>query len=80
MSTGSKSKVNKLDFPRLTPPGKLPVLEMEDGAFFQEPMAICPCLGELHPEPNLSGLTPAKRAGVEMWNRRIEPERVKPTR
>jgi glutathione S-transferase len=66
------------DFLRINPLGKLPVLELDDGTFISESMAICRYIEELHPEPNLFGFTPAERAGVEMWNRRMELELVQP--
>jgi Glutathione S-transferase, C-terminal domain len=33
---------------------------------------ICRYIEELHPEPNLFGLTPLERATIEMWQRRVE--------
>ena len=50
----------------------IPSLELDDGAVIGESIAICRYLEDLHPEPNLFGLTPLERAMVEMWQRRVE--------
>ena len=52
--------------------GELPVLELDDGTFLTETVAICRYLESLHPEPNLMGFTPLEQAQIEMWNRRVE--------
>lgn len=54
--------------------GEIPVLELDDGSFLTESIAICRYLEELHPEPALFGKTPEERARVEMWNRRMEQQ------
>lgn len=54
--------------------GKLPVLELDDGSYLCESVAICRYLEELHPEPPLFGRDAKERGLVEMWNRRIEIE------
>jgi len=54
------------------PTQTVPFLELDDGTVISETIAICRYLEELHPEPNLFGDTPLKRAQVEMWNRRAE--------
>ncbi|SUS03279.1 Glutathione S-transferase [uncultured Defluviicoccus sp.] len=66
------------EFLAMNPLGKLPVLELDDGAFISESIAICRYLEELHPAPNLFGSTPTERAIVEMWNRRMDLELVQP--
>ena len=66
------------EFLAMNPLGKLPVLELDDGAFLSESIAICRYIEELYPEPNLFGTTPSERAIVEMWNRRMELELVAP--
>jgi glutathione S-transferase len=42
--------------------GKLPVLELDDGSFLTESLAIIEYLEELHPEPSMLGATPLERA------------------
>ena len=46
------------------------MLELDDGAFIGEAMAICRYLEELHPEPPLMGIDPKGRAIVAMWEKR----------
>ncbi|MCH7708248.1 MAG: glutathione S-transferase family protein [Deltaproteobacteria bacterium] len=54
--------------------GGLPVLELDDGSFIAESVAICRYFEETNPEPPLMGVDAADRARVEMWNRRMESE------
>lgn len=56
------------------PMGGLPVLELDDGRFLAETVAICRYFEETHPDPPLMGTDAADRAWVEMWNRRMEHE------
>ena len=62
------------DFVARNPLGRVPVLEMEDGAYLAESMAICRYFEETHPEPPLMGTDARDKAMVEMWNRRMEFE------
>lgn len=66
------------EFLAKNPLGTMPVLELDDGTLIAESMAICRYLDELHPEPNLLGSTALERAMIEMWNRRVELELLKP--
>ena len=50
----------------------LPVLELDDGTYLSESVAICRYLERLHPEPNLMGRNPLDEAIIEMWQRRVE--------
>ena len=52
--------------------GQLPVLELDDGSFISESVAICRYFEELNPDPPLMGATPKEKALVEMWQRQIE--------
>lgn len=54
------------------PLGKLPVLELADGSFLTESLAIVEYLEELHPEPSLIGRTPEARARVRELERIAE--------
>jgi glutathione S-transferase len=54
------------------PLGRLPVLELDDGTFLPESLAIVEYLEELHPDPPLIGRTPAERARVRALERAAE--------
>ena len=54
------------------PAGQLPALELDDGRFLGETVAICEYLEEKKPEPPLIGRTPEERAETRMWQRRVE--------
>lgn len=69
-----KSKNLDPDFVARNPMGRVPVLELDDGAYLAESMAICRYFEETHPDPPLMGTDARDRAMVEMWNRRMEFE------
>lgn len=50
----------------------VPVLELSDGTFLSETVAICRYLEALYPAPNLMGEDPLDAARIEMWQRRME--------
>jgi glutathione S-transferase len=52
--------------------GETPVLELDDGRYLTESIAICRYLEHLYPEPALFGKTAEDKAFVEMWTRRME--------
>ena len=52
--------------------GQVPVLELDDGRFVSESLAICRYFEALHPQKPLFGETPFEQAMVEMWIRRAE--------
>jgi glutathione S-transferase len=52
--------------------GETPVLELDDGRYLTESIAICRYLELLHPEPALFGESAEEQAYVEMWTRRME--------
>jgi glutathione S-transferase len=60
------------DYLTKNPAGRVPVLELDDGSFLSESVAICRYLEGLNPEPNLFGSTPLQAATIEMWGRRAE--------
>jgi glutathione S-transferase len=60
------------DFRAKNPVAEIPVLELDDGAFISETMAICRYFEEERPSPPLFGTGARERALVEMWQRRIE--------
>lgn len=60
------------DFLKINALGQVPVLELDDGAYLTESIAICRYLEHLYPENNLFGETPKECAFIEMWARRME--------
>jgi glutathione S-transferase len=64
----------KPEFLEKNPMGGVPVLELDDGTFIAESVAICRYFEDLHPEPNLMGKDAKEKAVIEMWNRRMEFE------
>jgi len=62
----------KPDYLKMNPMGRVPVLELDDGQFISESVAICRYLESEHPEPCLFGAPGVAAAQVEMWNRRAE--------
>ena len=68
----------RAEFLTKNPMGTMPVLELDNGEYLSESMAICRYIEELHPAPNLFGETALERARIEMWNRRMELEIMAP--
>lgn len=60
------------DFLVKNPFGGVPVLELDDGTYIAESLAICRYFEVLHPEPNLIGRSAKEQAVIEMWTRRVE--------
>jgi len=58
--------------------GAVPVLELDDGSYLSESVAICRYLEGLQPEPNLMGRDLREQAEIERWNRRMELELFNP--
>jgi glutathione S-transferase len=54
------------------PHGQMPTLELDDGSYISETVAICEYLEEMHPAPALIGTTPDERAEARMWRQRID--------
>lgn len=50
----------------------MPVLELDDGSYLAETVAICRYIEALHPEPCLMGDDARSAAEIEMWQRRME--------
>jgi glutathione S-transferase len=69
-----KADNRKPPFLAKNPLGGLPVLELDDGTFLAESVAICRYFEEQKPEPPLMGTDARDRALVEMWQRRMELE------
>ena len=60
------------DFLKKNPMGGLPVLELDDGTFLPESLAIIEYFEELHPSPPMIGTTPLERARVRALERLCE--------
>lgn len=60
------------DFRKKNSLSTVPVLELDDGTYISESVAICRYFEELHPQPPLFGTDAKQRALVEMWSRRME--------
>src|SRR5215470_19985113 len=60
------------EFLKKNPLGGLPVLELDDGSYLTESLAIMEYLEELHPNPPMLGTTPLERARVREIERIIE--------
>jgi glutathione S-transferase len=57
------------EFLAKNPMGGLPVLELDDGSFLAESLAIIEYFEELNPKPPMIGATPAERARVRALER-----------
>jgi glutathione S-transferase len=60
------------DFLAKNPMGRLPVLELDDGTYLPESLAIMEYLEELHPDPVMIGTSPVERARVRALERLCE--------
>lgn len=54
------------------PRGNLPVLEVEEGQYLTESLAIIEYLEECYPEPAMIGRTPLERARIRAFERQVE--------
>ena len=62
------------EFRAINPGGTVPVLELDDGTFLSECLAICHYLEALYPQPALFGATPRQQALVLMWANIVDHE------
>ncbi len=60
------------EFLKKNPMGGLPVLELDDGSYLPESLAIIEYFEELHPNPPMIGATPVERAKVRSLERLCE--------
>jgi glutathione S-transferase len=60
------------EFLRKNPSGGLPVLELDDGSYLPESLAIMEYFEELHPQPPMIGTTPLERARTRSAERIVE--------
>ena len=54
------------------PLGQMPTLELDDGNYLAEVIAICEYLEEKNPTPPMIGATAEDRAACRMWTRRVD--------
>lgn len=66
------------EYRKMNPMARVPVLELDDGTYISESIAICRYLEEIVPEPALFGGDAKQKAVVEMWRRRMEYEIMMP--
>lgn len=64
----------KPEYVAKNPMGTLPLLELDDGSFIAETVAICRYFEGQKPDPPLMGADATDQAVVEMWRRRVELE------
>ena len=74
----AKGETRTTDFLSMNPLGMLPVLELDDGRWITESMAICRYFEALQPDPPLFGSDPLSIATIEQWNRHMELEILLP--
>ena len=60
------------EFLKINPRGVIPTLELDDGSYLDETVAICRYLEETHPEPNLLGTDAFSKAKIEACQRHVE--------
>ncbi|MGK0337174.1 MAG: glutathione S-transferase [Candidatus Azotimanducaceae bacterium] len=70
----SKRQHKTPEFLLKNPSGKIPVLELDDGRFIAESVAICRYLEAIQPEPNLFGRDAYELGHIEACNRQLELE------
>jgi glutathione S-transferase len=67
-----KGDNRKAEHLKRNPHGQMPVLELDDGRFISEILAICEYLEDTHPKPALIGSSPEEKAECRMWTRRVD--------
>ena len=60
------------EFLNKNPDGTVPVLELDNGKYISETMAISRYFEEKYPQQPLMGSTAEEKASIEMWQRRVE--------
>ena len=67
-----KGDHKKDNYKKMSPLSQVPTLELDDGTYITESIAIFRYFEALQPEPNLMGKDPKEIAIIEMWQRRLE--------
>ena len=65
-------------YTKVNPAGQMPALELDDGTFVSEILAICEYLEDTNPAPALIGNNPKEKAETRMWTRRLDLNIVEP--
>lgn len=60
------------EFLKKNPDAVVPLLELDNGEYISESVAISRYFEETNPQTPLMGTTPEEKAAVEMWQRRVE--------
>ena len=60
------------EFRLKNPLAKIPVLELDNGEYLSESVAICRYFEAVHPQHPMMGVAPFEQATIEMWQRRCE--------
>jgi len=60
------------EFREKNPLAKIPVLELDNGDYLSESVAICRYFEAVHPQHPMMGVSPIEQATIEMWQRRCE--------
>lgn len=68
----------KPEFLAKNPYAAVPVLELDDGTYVSESMAISRYFEERHPTPSLLGRSATEKAEIDMWQRRVEASILEP--
>lgn len=67
-----KGENREVEHLKRNPHGQMPTLELDDGSYLSEILAICEYLEEKKPSPAMIGSTPEQRAECRMWARRVD--------
>lgn len=73
-----KGEHRSAEYRAISPNGRTPALQFDDGRTLCESVAICRYFEELQPQPPLFGRDAIERAQIEMWNRIVEFELMMP--
>ncbi len=73
-----KGEHRSAEYRAISPNGRTPALQCDDGRTLCESVAICRYFEELQPQPPLFGRDAIERAQIEMWNRIVEFELMMP--
>ena len=60
------------------PDGVVPLLELDNGEYISETVAISRYFEETHPQPALMGSRAEEKARIDMWQRRVEHSLANP--
>lgn len=67
----AKDETHGAEFLAINPAGETPVLDLGNGRYLTESIAICRYLDETHPGPDLLGASADERAAINQWVDRL---------